>query len=158
LGVDLGVAAFTGGLGRTTNPGFYAGVKLLYFFDRSICMEISGHYANHQDTIQPDGNHLLNIDTNMVPTNMGFRYYFDTKNAPKAISMANPFLAVAGGVYMRTQNVTANKGFSQVSDGTTYSFGGNAGGGLEFNIYRRHIYLGIDARFHLIFFPDSNQN
>jgi outer membrane protein W len=156
IGVDLGVGAFTGGLGRTTNPGFYAGAKFLYFFDKSICMELAGHYANHLDTVNPAAGQILRIDTNLIPLTLGFRYYFDTKNAPKAIAIANPYLGVGGGVYVRTQNVTLDKGFTNVTNGTTYSFGGYGAAGLEFPIYRRHVYAGVDARFHFIFFPDAN--
>ncbi|MFM8313066.1 MAG: hypothetical protein ACKOA8_02165, partial [Deltaproteobacteria bacterium] len=38
----------------------------------------------------------------------------------------------------------------------TNSFGGYFGGGAEFNIYRKHIYLGVDIRYHLVFFPDED--
>ena len=157
LGVDVGAAIFTGGLGKSVEPGASFGGKLLYFFDKSICLEAAAHYSNHLDNVVVDNTSQLQIDTNLIPLTLGFRYYFDTKNAPKAIAIANPYLAFGGGVYMRSQNVIANSPDFDIGigDTTTSNFGGNAGGGVEFNIYRRHIYLGVDLRYHLIFFTDE---
>src|SRR5262249_30149836 len=42
LGADVGIGAFTGGLGRTANPGLYIGAHMMYFFDKSIAFEIAG--------------------------------------------------------------------------------------------------------------------
>ena len=159
FGIDVGVGIFTGGLGRTVAPGFYVGGRIQYFFDKAICLEAAIHYSNHLDTITLDQNTILEIDTNMIPINVGFRYYFDTKNAPKAIAIANPYLAFGGGMYMRGQNVIQNQGFTvDNSETTTNNFGGYGGGGVEFTIYRRHIYLGVDLRYHLVFFTDEAED
>lgn len=157
LGVDVGAAIFTGGLGRSVEPAASFGGKLLYFFDKSICLEAAGHYSSHLDNVVVDNTSSLEIDTELIPLTLGFRYYFDTKNAPKAIAIANPYLAFGGGVYMRSQSVIQNSPDFDVGigDTTTSNFGGNAGGGVEFSIYRRHIYMGVDLRYHLIFFTDE---
>lgn len=159
LGVDFGVAIFSGGLGRTVEPGPYLGARLIYFFDKAIALEAAVHYSNHLDTINPNPSQLLEIDTSMIPIDVGFRYYFDTRNAPRAIAIANPYLAFGGGVYMRSQNVLPSVTQFNVTTGetTTSSFGTYGGGGVEFTIYRRHIYLGIDLRYHLVFFPDETE-
>jgi hypothetical protein len=39
---------------------------------------------------------------------------------------------------------------------STANFGAFGGGGLEFSIYKKHIYLGIDARFHYVIWTDQN--
>lgn len=158
LGIDIGAGIFTGGLGRTTTPGFNVGGKLLYFFDKSFGMEAAVHYSNHTDTITTNGGEFAQVDTNLIPITFGFRYYFDVKNAPRAIAVANPYLVLAGGLYIRSQNVTghsANFTFDQNSTSTN-SFGGAFGAGTEFNVYRKHIYLGADFRYHMIFFPDED--
>lgn len=157
LGVDSGLGIFTGGLGKITTPGFLVGAKLLYFFDKSIAFEAAIHYARHTKTLIPTGQTQESvIDTSLIPITGAFRYYFDIKNAPKAIAVANPYLVLGGGVYMRMENVLAQSSTLQLSNGaSTSSFGGFFGGGAEFNIYRKHIYLGIDVRYHLVFFPDE---
>lgn len=155
VGLDIGVGIFTGGLGSTIEPGPYFGGHVVYFFDRQLAFEVSGHFGTHLDQIRPDATSGADIDTQLVTFHGGFRYYFDTRNAPKAIAIANPYLAFGGGLYMRSQTVVDSKGFTPAVEDAT-AFGGYAGGGVEFSIYRRHIYLGLDLRYHLIFFPDED--
>ncbi len=152
LGVDLGLGLYTGGLGKITTPGFLVGGKLLYFFDKSIAFEGAIHYTRQTKTLTIGTVDNI-IDTTLVPITAGFRYYFETKNAPKAIAVANPYLAAGGGVYMRSETVLAG---TDAAPASTNSFGGYLGGGAEFNIYRKHIYLGVDIRYHLVFFPDED--
>ena len=54
---------------------------------------------------------------------------------------------------MRSETVLAG---NDADPASTNSFGGYLGGGAEFNIYRKHIYLGVDIRYHLVFFPDED--
>lgn len=158
FGVDLGIGAFTGGLGLTNSPAFLAGARLVYFFDRSLAVEAAVHFAKHQDVVV-SGSQRMVIDAQVIPITIGFRYYFDVKNAPKALALANPYLALAGGMYMRMQNVVSNTGGFQVgsSEGSESSFGAQGGGGVEFNVYRQHIYIGADIRYHFVFFADESQ-
>src|SRR5205823_4890660 len=101
---------------------------------------------------------FVNIDTTMMPITVGFRYYFDVKNAPKVLSIANPYVVLGAGMYIRGQNVLAIQGLSLQSGSTTttYNWGGYFGAGAEFLLYRKSVYLGLDLRYHLIFFGDSN--
>ncbi|MBI4405626.1 MAG: outer membrane beta-barrel protein [Deltaproteobacteria bacterium] len=155
IGIDFGAGLFTGGLGRSVEPGFLVGGKLVYFFDRSLAMEIGVHYSHHLDAVRGLNNFTVDIDTAMIPITFGILYYFNTQNAPKAIAIANPYIGLGGGAYMRRQTAaTAAAGLANSASGT--HFGGWLAGGLEFPIYRKHIYLGIDARFHLIFFNDED--
>jgi len=154
LGVDTGLGIFTGGLGKNTSPGFMVGAKLLYFFDKAIAFETAIHYARQTKTLTPTGQtQAYVIDTTLIPITGAFRYYFDIKNAPKAIAVANPYLVLGGGVYMRNESDLTGGGAASTS-----SFGGFLGGGAEFNIYRKHMYLGIDVRYHLVFFPDEGES
>ncbi len=153
LGLDLGAAIFTSGLGASTSPGLLAGAHLVYFFDKSIAFEGRFSYSNHLDVPQ-SASGSAEIDVNMIAAIAGFRYYFDTKAAPRAIAIANPYLAFGGGVYMRSPFIVASTLPISVQDDS--SFGGYGGGGIEFLIYRQHIYLGLDLRYHMVFFPNEN--
>jgi len=157
VGVDLGVGLYTGGLGRSNEPGFYVGGRLVYFFDRQLALEIGIHYSNHLDSVRPDSSRFVDIDSTLIPINVGMRYYFDTRDAPKAIALANPYLGFGAGVYMRNQSVIGIQGLNLESppDSSTSSFGGYAAAGAEFLIYRKKVYLGADLRYHMIFFPDE---
>jgi len=157
LGFDVGAAIFTGGLGLSTDPGAYVGGRLLYFLDRQIAFEAGAHYSNHLD-IPRNSTGSADIDTTLISLKLGFRYYFDTKNAPKAIAIANPYLALGGGAYLRNQTVLGVSGSFRNADpnGNTTNFGAFGGAGLEFPFYKRHLYLGIDVRYHLVFFIDED--
>jgi outer membrane protein W len=158
VGFDLGAAIFTGGLGATTAPGFYAGARMIYFFDRSLAMEIAVHFSDHLDSIHPTSTTGADIDTQIIPVTLGLRYYFDTKDAPKAIALANPYLVGGIGAFFRIQTVLDNSltGVS-LTNTQNANFGAFAGGGLEFPIYKRHIYMGIDARYNYVIWNDQNQ-
>jgi hypothetical protein len=166
LGIDGGVGLYTGGLGKTVNPGFYIGAHLLFFFDRSLALEGAAHYVDQQDNLNlNNGTDILIVDENLIPLTLGMRYYFDVRNAPKAIAVANPYLAAGAGVYIRLENVLKQTGhFATVTstaggnNANSTSFGGHGGGGIQFDIYHRHIFLGLDMRYHVIFFPDTNDD
>ncbi len=157
VGLDIGVGLYTGGLGTTNTPGLFAGGHLLYFFDRSIALEAAAHFSSSVDTLKMTSGALLGtINTTLVPITLGFRYYFNTSDAPRAIAIANPYLAIGAGIYMRSQNVTGQSSNFSTSQTSTGNFGANGGGGIEFLIYHRHIYLGVDARYHLVFFAPED--
>jgi len=154
IGFDVGAGVYTGGLGRSVNPGAYFGARIIYFFDRSIAFEAAVHYSKQLDVVtSPTLN--ANIDTTLVPLTLGFRYYFNTKESPKAIAMANPYLAFGGGAYLREQQVLFSQPTFNVSNANNSQFGAYGGVGVEFAVYRKHLYLGLDLRYHLIFFFDE---
>lgn len=161
LGLDVGAGIFTGGLGRSNTPGFMFGGRLVYFFDKAFAFEGAVHFSMSTDTLvsSVSANDFAKIDTRLIPITFGFRYYFDTKNAPRAIAIANPYLVGGGGIYLRNQDVlsqTTGLSFNETSSSTN-SFGGFLGAGAEFNVYRKHIYLGADFRYHFVFFPDEDE-
>jgi hypothetical protein len=93
----------------------------------------------------------------MISSGVGFRYYFDTKNAPRAIAIANPYLVGGAGLYYRDQRKFNSSTNFPASSSTVMAFGIQGGAGFEFAIYRKHIFLGLDFRYHFVFFPDENE-
>jgi opacity protein-like surface antigen len=158
LGVDLGLGTYTGGLGRSNSPGFNLGGRLIYFFDKSMALEAGVHFTRTTDNVQPSSNQTIKIETTLIPITAALRYYFDTKNAPKAIAVANPYLVGGGGMYIRNQNVVAQNPVVLDDDASSNNFGALFGAGFEFAIYRRHIYMGADFRYHMVFFGDEDQD
>lgn len=157
IGFEVGLGVFTGGLGSSVNPGPAFGGRILYFFDKSLALELSGAFGQHLDTIPVAGGGSVNSDLAMTNLSLGFRYYFDVKDAPKAIAVANPYLALSPGIYFKTvTQLDTNPGLALPDAGDESGFGASAGGGVEFNIYRRHIFLGVDLRYHMIFFPSES--
>lgn len=157
VGVDLGFNIFTGGLGSSIDPGFYVGGKLLYFFDKQLAFEATGHFSNHKDLVVINGSQSFEFDVSIIPITGGMRFYFDTNKAPRAIALANPYLAGGAGAYMRDRTLVAQTGVNvSGGDTSTTAFGLYAGAGVEFAIYRKTIYLGLDLRYHFVFFDDED--
>ncbi len=157
LGFDIGVGAFTGGLGKTAAPGFDFGGRMLYFFDKLLGLELAIHFSAHSDLITPNSSSILEYDTKLIPITAGLRYYFNIQNAPRAIALANPYLVFAAGLYIRSQTLIQKQNINSAdaAGGSTSSFGVNFGTGVEFPIYGKSVYLGADLRYHLVFFPDE---
>jgi len=133
------------------------GARFVYFFDISLALEAAIHFSSHLDVVPVPGG-TVDIDTNMIPITLGMRYYFVTRNAPKPIAIANPYLGAGAGAYQRSQTILSQPpgvNTSQVGAGTN-SFGVYFAGGIEFPIYGKNIYMGIDLRYHLIFFGDED--
>lgn len=157
LGLDLGAGLYTGGLGESTDPGFYTGIRVIYFFDRQLAFEAGFHYASQTDVITAATGRLT-LDTTLMPITGGFRFYFDTRDAPRALSLANPYLSLGAGAYLRNSTTTSNTpGFElDTPDPSNANFGAYAGAGMEFSIYRKHLYLGLDIKYHMIIFIDES--
>jgi hypothetical protein len=154
IGFDVGLGAFTGGLGGSVNPAASFSGRILYFFDKSIAIEFGGGFAQHLDQVRGAGNSGVDADLSITNLSLGLRYYFDVKDAPKAIAVANPYLAVAPGMYLLSLQPVTSVGMN--ADYTDdQGFGIGMGGGVEFNIYRRHVFVGLDLRYHLVFFPSE---
>lgn len=149
LGMDLGLGSFTSDLGADNEAAFYAGAHLVYFFDKSLGFEARGAYIQHSDF----GFGGEPVNNTLIPINVGFRFYPDIKSAPRPIALANPYVAFGGGLYIR--KISDISGFEEDSSN---HFGGYLGGGIEFLIYRRHVYLGADFRYHFVNFDDPDRD
>ncbi|MCB0416147.1 MAG: hypothetical protein KDD39_00765 [Bdellovibrionales bacterium] len=152
IGANVGMGIFTGGLGTSVAPAINFGGKLLYFFDKRLCFEIAGSYGSHLDTVIPNQSTTIQLQYDVITITGGFRYYFDTQSAPRAIAVANPYLAFGAGGYIRMLTVLSG---AAASTSDTSQFGLYGGGGIEFPIYRGNIYLGLDARYHFVFWSDD---
>lgn len=157
LGADVGAGVFTGGLGQTNATGAYFGARLVYFFDDHLALEFAVHYAHDVDTISPPNTtNYTQIDTQVIPITVGLRYsIFDGKASKRAIVRCNPYLIGGPGVYLRQQSQIQHSGID-FTPGSPTSFGVFAGGGVEFAVYDRSLFLGVDLRYHLVFWSDAD--
>lgn len=152
LGLDMGAAIFTSGLGLYAAPGFLIGGNLVYFFDKAFAFEGRATLSDHSEIPTSSGGTQLVLQTSIAAFTGGFRFYFDTKAAPRAIAIANPYLAMGAGVYNRNSTYISGTGTAPLP---STNFGAYGGGGIQFMVYRNHVYLGADLRYHLVFFNDE---
>ena len=157
LGVYGGIGMFTGGLGSTTKPAGTAGVKFVYLWRPNIGIELSAQYSYHLDVVEPSAGQSVNIQTTLIPIVAGLRYYFGGLKPGKFARVANPYLAGGAGLYHRYQDIVNATGGLEIHSGSavTSSFGAYVGGGLEFGLFHKRLYIGTDLRYNFIFFsPD----
>ena len=166
----LGTGLFTGELGRANSAGFNIGLRFVFYFDKLWGGELGVGYFSHKSFYTEENtgtpNFSLDLDTVMIPINLGLRYAFDRDNLPRGISLMNPYLALAGEIVFRAEGV---KGTPNIPNDTTlkakYNQGAvvnslgtgfNLGGGFEFDVYKNKLFLGLDVRYHFLFWQDAD--
>jgi opacity protein-like surface antigen len=167
----FGTGLYTGSLGKSNSAGFDLGLKFVFYFDKLWGGELGIGYYTHKSFYNLDNTGVsgidISLDTVMIPISLGLRYAFDRDNLPRGISLMNPYLALNGEIVFRSEAVkgavdttgadtTVQDKFQPGSVTSTTAFGANFGGGVEFDVYKNKVFLGIDLRFHLLFWPDAD--
>lgn len=167
----LGAGLFTGDLARSNASGFDLGVRFVFYFDKLWGGELGAGYYSHKSFYNKTNTGLndvnINLDTVMIPLSLGLRYSFDRDNMPRGFSMMNPYIAVAGELMFRSEGVKYDSIVSGLPDNdqkakfapgalvNTTAFGMNIGGGFAFDVYKNRILLGVDIRYHILYWPDA---
>ena len=167
----LGAGLFTGDLARSNASGFDLGVRFVFYFDKLWGGELGAGYYSHKSFYNQTNTGLvglnINLDTVMIPLSLGLRYSFDRDNMPRGISMMNPYIAAAGELMFRSEGVKYDSKNDPITDPdqkakftpgavvNTTAFGVNLGGGFAFDVYKSKILLGVDVRYHFLYWPDA---
>jgi hypothetical protein len=167
----LGAGLFTGDLAKSNASGFDLGVRFVFYFDKLWGGELGAGYFSHKSFYNQSNTGLaslnINLDTVMIPMSLGLRYSFDRDNLPRGISMMNPYVAVAGELMFRSEGVKYDSNIDALTDAdlkakfapgavvNTTAFGVNIGGGFAFDVYKSKILLGMDVRYHFLYWPDA---
>lgn len=153
LGLDIGAGIFTGGLQVSTAPSVMFGARLTYFFTPQVAIELSAGTGSFLDQILTT-NEVIDVDTKIIPITLGLRYYIGNPS-DKTIQAVNPYIGIGGGNYIRQQRVLTS---TTIQGGDNSQTGAWGSLGLELPISKRKIFLGLDLRYHLIFFIDEDDD
>ncbi|NCN26147.1 outer membrane beta-barrel protein [bacterium] len=168
----MGTGIFTSGLGRANSAGFLIGARFIYYFDRVWAVELAGGWARHNTFYNADNTDITGVDislkTTLIPVQLGVRYAFDVKKLPRSFALMNPYLAFDGELIFRSESVQGSPTvlglnsdqqikYAAGSVSNSTAFGTAFGGGLEFDVYRNQLFLGMDLRYHLVFWTDSSE-
>lgn len=171
MNFHLGTGIYTGGLGKAHSAGFLAGLRFILYFDRVWGVELSGGYGKNTAVYNESSTNQENIDfkqsTTLIPMSLGLRYGFDAKNLPRGLSMMNPYITVGPEIFFRTESikdVTDTTGLdtsrrSKTTEGAVNSSTGWAvflGAGMEFDVYKEQVFLGVDTRYHIAYWSDGS--
>lgn len=160
FGVNLGIGSttFTGnrGLAYTDNNPSFA-LTLMYFisFQNVFIMgfEYSKHTAFIDGFINGVDEEVGAIETNMLRSFFGFRYYMDTSDLGTAITYSNPYFVGRFEYWYQTNIYLDNDDISDESDG---GLGTGFGFGLEFPIEIKESYMNVEFMYHIVNFFDKN--
>lgn len=167
----LGTGLFTGDLGAANSAGFNIGLRFVFYFDKMWGGELGVGYYSHKTTYNEENTDTagidVSLDTVMIPVTLGIRYAFDRDNLPRGISLMNPYLAFNGIMLFRSEGVkgtstttgidpAVSDKFATGSVVSTTAYGASFGGGIEFDVYKNKVFLGLDVRYHLMFWPDAD--
>ncbi len=149
VSLGTGMHIFGGNIGKLYNTALpVLDFRLMYFFDFRLAGQIGISSASHAFNAAPNGA----VEVSLLRLNADLKYYFDTKNVGAAITTTNPYLVVGGSQTFRTQVFQAHNTVEKDS-----AFAVSGGLGMEFALKPRKTSIGIEARYHEIFFQDRLQ-
>ncbi len=170
--ITLGTGIFTGSHAITHSSGFLGGMRFIYFVDRLWATELGGAYASHTATYNSENSTKdkvnLELDSAVIPLSFGLRFGFNHEALPRGFSSMNPYVVAAAEAMFRSETVKGKPildalnqaqkdryGEGAVFNSTGYGFA--FGGGIEFDVYKNRMFLGVDLRYHQVFWPDSTE-
>ncbi|OFZ80131.1 MAG: hypothetical protein A2583_16280 [Bdellovibrionales bacterium RIFOXYD1_FULL_53_11] len=150
FGVSLrsGYEGLTGNRGQLWRGGFpVIDVKVHYWFDFTVAIDIGINSVKHYyEGTSTAGR----TDISMFQMGLDVKYYFDTRNLSAALTAAHPY--VLAGIASFSKNESSDNDKIVNSDS---GMGFAAGGGLEFAIKQKKIYLSLEGKYHFINFKDT---
>ncbi len=160
LGMQLGYRGFTDGFAQAYSPNAVYGVQFSYFFDIQIAGSIGFSMGDHNIQFQSFTNvELTKVSktytgsVNIQTIDLNVKYYFNTQNVTKGLADLNPYIIVGAGNYKRTYNLS-----EEVTAPPDSVIGFKMGVGLEIPLMRHRAYLGLQAAYHYVQFPDENKH
>jgi hypothetical protein len=163
---SMGTTTYSGNRGKAYEdqpPSLGFGVNYFSDFHSSFGMgvEFSKHrmflsgatvgYGDPTNPEQPVGF----VEVDMVRAYMSYRHYIDTANLGTAVTYSNPYLTSRFEYWYQTNTFIDQ---SSIAEETGGGIGFAFGGGLEFPIKIKESYIGVEALWHTVNFPDKYTN
>lgn len=160
FGVNLGVGhtTFTGNRGiayKDNNPSY--AFTMMYFLNFQVVFLIGFEYSSHTmfiDTfVNGSRNKLIGaVNTSMLRSFFGVRYYVDTSDLGTAITYSNPYFVGRLEYWYQTNKFPENDNLSDEVEG---GLGSGIGFGLEFPLELKSTYFNIEFLYHIVDFFDK---
>ncbi len=160
LGLMIGYRGYTEGFSQAygTSPSW--GFQFSYFFDLQLATSLS--YSTSDSSVDFTSFNDANFTSiserytgtvNIQNFNLNVKYYFNTENVTRGLADLNPYILFGVGQYTRTYNLS--KALPLEPDKPV---GFIMAGGIEIPLMRHRAYLGLQATYHLVQFPDENND
>lgn len=153
-----GYRGFTGGFSQAYTGNIDYGVQFNYFFDLNLALGF-GYTTGDNDVAFNSyygsggvkSSYSGNVNIQIIDIHL--KYYLNTDNVTKGLADLNPYTLIGTGFYTRTYNLNR-----EVPADPDKVFGFRLGAGLEIPLVRRNFYLGLQAIYNYVQFPDENKN
>jgi hypothetical protein len=156
LAFMIGGRGFTEELGNLNKGGVAYGMAFTYFFDLRTAIQVSYVHSEHDFSV-PSGTNSLGQNYNAFSGNTALssiaahmKYYFNTANVTRGFADLNPY--AIGGFAVNYRNITI-QGEDVVVKSSPTSM--DIGAGIEIPIARKKMYVGFEAMYHYVRFPDE---
>lgn len=160
LGVLIGYRAFTDGFSQGYTPALSWGVQFSYFFDLQLATSLSYSVSDHNvDFYSYNDANFTSISqhytgsVNIQNFNLNIKYYFNTENVTRGLADLNPYVLLGVGQFTRTYNIT-----NSATLNPDRPIGFTIAGGIEIPMLSHRAYLGLQATYHYVQFPDENND
>lgn len=154
VGLLLGPRGFTENMAKVYSTAPTFGLSLSYFFDLRLAFYLglmSGDSSINFKTVSPTSTSYTGT-LSLTSINFGLKYYLSTQNVTRGLADLNPYVLGGFSQIYRTQSIP-----SLDAAGRDSTMGVDFGTGLEVPLMRRKAYLGIQATYHYVNFPDENK-
>ncbi|MFN3455598.1 MAG: hypothetical protein ACK41T_11620 [Pseudobdellovibrio sp.] len=160
LAAITGFRGFTDGFSRGYHGNLTYGAQFSYFFDLNMAAALSystGDYGvSFNSYSTPDFSSFSKSysgTVNIQIFDLQLKYYFNTDNVTKGLADLNPYFT--GGTAYVTRSYKLSQTFDVEADKV---FGLRVGGGIEIPLSMRRYYLGLQAMYTFVQFPDESKS
>ena len=160
LGLMIGYRGFTDGFSQGYAPALSWGFQFSYFFDLQLATSLSystsdsgvDFYSYNDVNFTSVSEHYTG-NVNIQTFDLNVKYYFNTENVTRGLADLNPYILGGVGQFTRTYNLS--KELPLTPDRPV---GFKLGTGIEIPLMRHRAYLGLQATYHYVQFPDENND
>ena len=149
VGLIIGWRGFTNDYDRIWGASPNFGIFLSYFFDLKFALALGYSSSDHIQAVRgPSENLVANVNIQSLDVQM--RYYLITQNVTKGLAPFNPYVIAGLTRFTRMTKLSGSPAGS--SDG---AMGFDAGMGMEIPLMRNKMFLGAQAYYQYVQWPDE---
>lgn len=160
LGLLLGIKGYTDGMSQAYAPSLSWGFQFSYFFDMQLATSLSYtisdsnvEFRSYNDANFTSVSQVYTGTVNLQIFNLNAKYYFNTENVTRGLADLNPYIMAGVGLFTRTYNLS-----NTLPPQPDKPFGLSLSGGIEIPIKKNNSYIGLQATYHYVQFPDENND
>ncbi|MGZ3692214.1 MAG: outer membrane beta-barrel protein [Pseudobdellovibrio sp.] len=160
IGALIGYRGYTDGFSQAYSSAVSWGVQFSYFFDLQTAISLSYSTADSGvDFFSFNDANFTSVSQHYTGTvniqtfDINAKYYFNTENVTKGLAELNPYVLLGFGQFTRTYNLSRELPLTPDKP-----IGFKIGTGIEIPIMRHKAYIGLQALYHFVQFPDENND